>query len=68
MTNTAHPFTKRPHRTLLALSIPVLVSMTAEPLTALIDTAFAASLGSVSLAALGVVQRRYLAYFGYSIS
>ncbi|KAA3655853.1 MAG: MATE family efflux transporter [Chloroflexi bacterium] len=54
MTNTTHPFTKRPHRTLLALSIPVLVSMTAEPLTALIDTAFVASLGSVSLSALGV--------------
>lgn len=54
MTNTTHPFTKHPHRTLLALSIPVLVSMTAEPLTALIDTAFVASLGSVSLSALGV--------------
>ncbi|MBC8336030.1 MAG: MATE family efflux transporter [Anaerolineales bacterium] len=49
-----HPFTKNPHRTLLALSFPVLISMTAEPLTALIDTAFVASLGSVSLAALGV--------------
>ena len=54
MTKTTHPFTKRPHRTLVALSIPVLISMTAEPLTALIDTAFVASLGSVSLAALGV--------------
>ncbi|MCA9930397.1 MAG: MATE family efflux transporter [Anaerolineales bacterium] len=54
MTKSIHPFTQRPHRTLLALSIPVLFSMTAEPLTALIDTAFVASLGSVSLAALGV--------------
>ncbi len=49
-----HPFTKKPHRTLLALSLPVLISMTAEPLTALIDTAFIASLGSTALAALGV--------------
>jgi multidrug resistance protein, MATE family len=49
-----HPFTRRPHRTLLALSIPVLFSMTAEPLTALIDTAFVSSLGSFSMAALGV--------------
>jgi len=49
-----HPFTEKPHRTLIALSFPVLLSMTAEPLTALIDTAFIASLGSVALAALGV--------------
>ena len=50
-----HPFTRHPHRTLLALSLPVLLSMTAEPLTALVDTAFIASLeSSVSLAALGV--------------
>lgn len=49
-----HPFTQRPHRTLLALSIPVLFSMTAEPLTGLIDTAFVASLGATSLSALGV--------------
>ncbi|NQU30819.1 MAG: MATE family efflux transporter, partial [Anaerolineae bacterium] len=54
MKTLTHPFTKNPHRTLLALSFPVLISMTAEPLTALIDTAFVASLGSVSLAALGV--------------
>ena len=48
------PFTINPTRTLLLLSFPVLLSMTAEPLTALIDTAFIASLGSVALAALGV--------------
>jgi multidrug resistance protein, MATE family len=55
MTNSLHhPFTIRPHRTLLALSFPVLLSMTAEPITALVDTAFVASLGSVPLAALGV--------------
>ena len=54
MTNPQHPFTLRPHRTLLALSFPVLLSMIAEPVTALVDTAFVASLGSVALAALGV--------------
>ena len=54
MISQPHPFTKRPHRTLLALSFPVLLSMTAEPITALVDTAFVASLGSVALAALGV--------------
>lgn len=32
----------------------MLLSMTAEPITALVDTAFVASLGSVALAALGV--------------
>ena len=54
MDNQPHPFTIHPHRTLLALSFPVLLSMTAEPITALVDTAFVASLGSVALAALGV--------------
>jgi MATE family multidrug resistance protein len=37
-----HPFLSRPHRTLLALSAPVMVSLAAEPLTALVDTAFLA--------------------------
>lgn len=49
-----HPFTHSPHRTVLALSVPVLLSLIAEPLTGLIDTAFIAQLGSVPLAALGV--------------
>ena len=49
-----HPFTSRPHRTLLGLSIPVLLSLTAEPITALVDTAFISSLGVFPLAALGV--------------
>ena len=39
---------------MLALSFPVLLSMIAEPITGLVDTAFVASLGSVALAALGV--------------
>jgi MATE family multidrug resistance protein len=49
-----HPFLARPRRTLLALAAPVMVSLAAEPLTALVDTAFVARLGPVSLAALGV--------------
>jgi multidrug resistance protein, MATE family len=49
-----HSFTQKPHRTLISLSIPVLVSMTAEPITALVDTAFISSLGVDPLAALGV--------------
>lgn len=49
-----HPFVARPHRTVLALSIPVLFSLVAEPLTGLVDTAFVARLGAESLAALGV--------------
>ncbi|RMD51390.1 MAG: MATE family efflux transporter [Candidatus Thermofonsia bacterium] len=51
---TPHPFLSSPHRTILALSVPVLLSLIAEPLTGLIDTAFIADLGAVSLAALGV--------------
>ncbi len=54
MNSSTHPFTTRPHRTLLGLSIPVLLSLTAEPITALVDTAFISSLGVVPLAALGV--------------
>lgn len=51
---SAEGFDHRPHRTLLALSFPVLISLIAEPLTGLIDTAFVARLGSAPLAALGV--------------
>ncbi|KPJ76279.1 MAG: MATE family efflux transporter, partial [Deltaproteobacteria bacterium SG8_13] len=49
-----HPFLRFPHATLVSLSIPVLFSLVAEPLTGLVDTAFVARLGAVSLAALGV--------------
>ncbi len=49
-----HPFVRGPHRTLIALSLPVLLSLVAEPLTGLVDTAFVARLGAVPLAALGV--------------
>jgi len=54
METIPHPFIERPHRTLIGLSLPVLLSLTAEPITALVDTAFISSLGVVPLAALGV--------------
>ncbi len=47
-------FRNNPHGTLLALSIPVLGSLIAEPLTGMVDTGFVAKLGSEPLAALGV--------------
>ncbi len=49
-----HPFTRKPHATLVRLSFPVLLSLIAEPLTGLVDTAFIKRLGAESLAALGV--------------
>jgi MATE family multidrug resistance protein len=48
------PFEQSPRRTLFRLSVPVLFSLIAEPLTGLVDTAFVARLGAVELAALGV--------------
>jgi multidrug resistance protein, MATE family len=49
-----HPFNQQPHRTLIALSIPVTLSLIAEPITGLVDTVFVSQLGAVPLAALGV--------------
>ena len=49
-----HSFVTSPHTTLLSMSLPVLLSLVAEPLTGLVDTAFVARLGAESLAALGV--------------
>ncbi|HKJ25788.1 MAG TPA: MATE family efflux transporter [Myxococcota bacterium] len=49
-----HPFLSRPHHTVFALSLPVLVSLVAEPLTGLVDTFFVKDLGAVPLAALGL--------------
>ncbi len=49
-----HPFATHPHRAFLRLSLPVLISLTAEPITGLIDTAFVARLGEPSLAGLGI--------------
>jgi MATE family, multidrug efflux pump len=50
----SHPFDQQPNRTLLWLSAPVLLSLIAEPLTALVDTAFISRLGAPVQAALGV--------------
>ena len=47
-------FLRHPHRTILLLSLPVLFSLTAEPVTGLIDTGFVAQLGKLPLAALAV--------------
>jgi MATE family multidrug resistance protein len=49
-----HRFTRRPHRTLVALSLPVLISLVAEPVTGIVDTAFISRLGTAPLAALGI--------------
>ena len=49
-----HRFLRAPHRTVLSLSFCVLVSILAEPLTGLVDTAFVSRLGTPSLAALGI--------------
>ncbi len=54
LTSRNHPFRQRPNRTILSLSLPILFSLVAEPLTGLVDTAFVARLGAVPLAALGV--------------
>lgn len=58
-----HPFVRHPHRTLLTLSLPVLISLVAEPLTGLVDTAFVAQLGATPLAALGVGSAALSAVF-----
>lgn len=50
----AEGFEARPNRTLLLLSAPILVSLVAEPLVGLADTAFVARLGAGPAAALGV--------------
>jgi MATE family multidrug resistance protein len=49
-----HPFVRAPNRTLISMSLPVMLSLVAEPLTGLVDTAFISRLGAVSLAAVGV--------------
>lgn len=49
-----HPFLKRPHRTLIGLSVPVFFSLVAEPLTGIVDTFFVKELGSAEMAALGI--------------
>ena len=48
-----HAFEKRPHRTLLTLSLPVMLSLVVQPLAGVVDTAFVERLGAASAAALG---------------
>lgn len=54
MNAATHPFHARPYHTVITLSIPLLISLIAEPLTGLVDTIFIARLGEIPLAALGV--------------
>ena len=49
----AHPFVRRPDRTILTLSLPVMASLVAEPLAGVVDTAFVEDLGAPAVAALG---------------
>ncbi len=49
----SHPFEGRPHRTILAMSLPVMLSLVAEPLAGVVDTAFVERLGVAHAAALG---------------
>ncbi len=50
----SHPFVLAAHSTLIPMSLPVLISLAAEPITGAADTAFVARLGAPALAALGV--------------
>ncbi len=52
--NASSTFESRPQRTFFWLSVPVFVSLVAEPITGLVDTAFVKELGAAPLAALGV--------------
>ena len=47
-------FLIQPNRTILYLSLPILLSLIAEPVTGLVDTGFVAQLGTTPLAALTV--------------
>jgi len=58
-----HAFVSRPHRTLIALTIPVLFSMLAEPVAGIVDTFFVARLGAAELAALGAATTLLSSFF-----
>ena len=59
-----HPFVRAPHRSIIALSIPATLSLVAEPVTGMVDTAFIAQLGAVPLAALGIGATALSTSFG----
>jgi MATE family multidrug resistance protein len=48
-----HAFVERPHRTMLALTIPIMASLVVEPLAGVVDTAFVERLSAAQAAALG---------------
>jgi len=62
-TPASHPFPGAPHRTMALMSLPIMLSMVAEPVTGLVDTAFVARLGAVPLAALGVGTMAMSSFF-----
>ena len=49
-----HSFLRQPNRSIIALTIPATLSLVAEPITGMVDTAFVARLGASPLAALGI--------------
>jgi len=61
--NGEHAFVRAPNRTLLNMSVPVLFSLVAEPITGLADTAFVARLGAEAVAALGIGAMAFSAVF-----
>lgn len=51
-----HPFQLKPNATFFRLSLPIFLSLVAEPVTGLVDTAFVARIGDDALAALGMAS------------
>jgi len=49
-----HSFLQRPNWTIFTLAVPVTLSLVAEPITGMVDTAFVARLGAAPLAGLGI--------------
>ena len=58
----AHPFIHAPNITLISMSLPVLLSLIAEPLTGLVDTAFISRLGCYFAGGLGGRHRRIVGH------
>lgn len=54
-----HPFVSHPHKTLIGLSIPVMLSLIVEPLAGLVDTAFVERIGASYAAALAAATAIY---------
>ena len=48
-----HAFTKRPYQTMVGMSVPVLLTVIADPLAGLADTAFVKELGAESIGGVG---------------